>query len=58
MTYREAASALVVGGAFDQAFEAAKARLYQNKASFQAEETLRFSLLEEHWDMFVVPVGD
>ncbi len=47
-----------MGGAFDQAFEAAKARLYQNKASFQAEETLRFSLLEEHWDMFVVPVGD
>jgi hypothetical protein len=58
VTYREAASALVVGGAFDQAFEAAKARLYPNKAAFQAEEKLRFSLLEEHWDMFVAPVGD
>jgi len=55
VTYRDAASALV-GGAFDKAFEAAEARLYPDKAAFQAEEARRFSLLEEHWDMFVVPV--
>ena len=58
VTYRDAASAVVVGGAFDQAFEAAKARLYPDKAAFQAEEARRFSLLEEHWDIIVVPVGE
>jgi len=57
VTYREAASALVIGGAFDRAYEAAKARLYPDKTAFQAEEAQRFSLLEEHWDIFVVPVG-
>jgi hypothetical protein len=58
VTYKDAASAIVVGGAFDTAFEAAKARLYADKEAFQAEEARRFSLLEEHWDMIVVPVGD
>jgi hypothetical protein len=58
VTYREAASAILVGGTFDKAFAAATARLYPNKAAFQAEEQRRFSLLEEHWDMIVVPVGD
>jgi hypothetical protein len=57
VTYRDAASALV-GGAFDKAYEAAKARLYPDKTTFQAEEARRFSLLEEHWDMFVAPVGN
>lgn len=56
VTYREAASAILVGGAFDKAYEAAKARLYPNKAAFQIEEAKRFSLLEEHWDLIVVPV--
>ena len=58
VTYRDAESAVVVGGAFDKAFEAAKARLYPNKEEFQAEETRRFSLLEEHWDVIVVKVGN
>ncbi len=55
ITYRDAASAILVGGAFDQAFEAAKARLYPDKKKFDAEEAQRFSLLEEHWDVFVTP---
>lgn len=55
ITYRDAASAILVGGAFDKAFEAAKARLYPDKKKFDAEEARRFSLLEEHWDVFVTP---
>jgi hypothetical protein len=56
MTFPDAASAIVVGGAFDKAFAAAQARLYPDKAAFEAEEARRFSLLEDHWDMIVTPV--
>ena len=55
ITYRDAASAIVVGGAFDKASEAVQARLYPDKKKFDAEEAKRFSLLEEHWDVIVVP---
>ena len=55
-TFRDAASAIVVGGEFDQAFAAAQARLYPDKTAFQAEEARRFSLLEEHWDVIVTGV--
>lgn len=58
VTFPEAASAVVVGGAFDQASEAVAVRLYPDKAKFETEEARRFSLLEEHWDVIVVPVGD
>lgn len=57
-TFPEAASAIVVGGAFDKAFAAAQARLYPDKKKFEAEEARRFSLLEEHWDVIVTPVGE
>jgi len=58
VTFPEASSAIVVGGAFDKAFAAAQARLYPNKSKFEAEEAQRFALLEEHWDVIVTPVGD
>ena len=58
ITYPDAASAVVVGGAFDKAFDAARARLYPDKAKLDAEEARRFSLLEEHWDVIVTPAGD
>ena len=58
VTYKDAASAIVVGGAFDKAYEAAKARLYPDKAAFKAEEARRFSLLEEHWDVIVVSAAE
>jgi hypothetical protein len=57
ITFRDAASAVLVGGAFDQAFEAASQRLYPDRAAFEAEEARRFSLLEEHWDVIVTPVA-
>ena len=57
ITFRDADSAVLVGGPFDQAFEAASARLYPNREAFEAEEARRFSLLEEHWDVIVTPVA-
>lgn len=56
VTFPEAASAIVVGGAFDKAFSEASKRLYPDKAKFDAEEAHRFSLLDEHWDVIVTPV--
>ena len=59
ITYRDAESAVGIGGPFDSAFEAAKARLYPDKAKLDAEEDRRFALLEEHWDVIVItaPAG-
>lgn len=57
ITYRDAAAAIVPGGAFDQAFEAAKARLYPDQVAYEAEEARRFSMLDEHWDVIVTPVS-
>ena len=55
---KDAASAVVVGGAFDKASEAITARLYPDKARLDAEEARRFGLLEEHWDVIVTPAGE
>ena len=55
ITFRDPSSAVVVGGAFDKASQAVAARLYPDKAKFDAEEARRFSLLEEHWDVIVTP---
>ena len=56
VTFRDAESAVTVDGPFYRAFEEAQARLYPDKETFQAEEARRFSLVEEHWDVIVVPV--
>jgi hypothetical protein len=53
ITYRDPSAAVVVGGAFDKASDAVKARLYPDKEKFDAEEAKRFGLLEEHWDVIV-----
>jgi len=53
ITYRDPSSAVQVGGPFDQASDAIKARLYPDKAKLEAEEQRRFSLLEDHWDVIV-----
>ena len=55
ITFRDPSTAVVVGGAFDKASQAVAARLYPDKAKFDAEEARRFSLLEEHWDVIVTP---
>lgn len=53
ITFRDGASAVELGGEWDKAFAAAKARLYPDKAKFETEEAARFALLEEHWDVIV-----
>ena len=57
ITYRDAPAAVVVGGAFDKASDAAKARLYPNAEKLKKDEAARFALLDDHWDVIVVPVG-
>lgn len=57
ITFRDAASAVGVGGAYDEAANKAAMRLYPDEAAFDAEEAKRFSLLEDHWDVIVVPAG-
>lgn len=39
---------------WDRLWAAATKRLYPDEKTFDAEETLRFTLLEEHWDVIVV----
>ena len=56
ITFRDAASAIGVGGPFDEAFGAVAKQMYPDKARFDAEEARRFSLLEDHWDVIVTPV--
>ena len=57
ITYHDPSAAVVVGGAFDKASDAVKARLYPDQKKFEAEEARRFSLLEEHWDVIVAPAN-
>jgi hypothetical protein len=47
------ASALF-GGAVDKAYGEAAAKLYPDKAKLDVEETGRFTMLEEHWDVVVM----
>lgn len=56
LVYRDAEAAVGAGGAYDQAAEAASKRLFPDKATHEAEEARRFSLLDEHWDVIVTPV--
>ena len=58
ITYSDAPAAVLVGGNFDKAIEAAKAKLYPDEAKLDREESQRFSLLEEHWDVIVTRSGD
>jgi hypothetical protein len=58
ITYRDAPSAVLTGGAYDKAVGEITKRLYPDQAKLDVEETRRFSLLEEHWDVIVTPTGD
>jgi hypothetical protein len=53
ITYRDAPSAVEVGGPWDRAWEEARKRLRPDKAQFDAEQGRRFALLEDHWDVIV-----
>lgn len=47
------ATAAISDPEWERLWEAARARLYADKAAFDSEEDRRFSLLEEHWDVIV-----
>ena len=55
ITYRDAPSAVEVGGPYDKAADAVTARLYPDKKRLETDEARRFSLLEDHWDVIVTP---
>jgi hypothetical protein len=57
LVYRDAEAAVGVGGPYDQEAETVTRRLFPDKATHDAEEARRFSLLEEHWDVIVRPVS-
>lgn len=57
LAYRDAEAAVGSGGAYDQAAEAVTKRLFPDAAAHDVEEAKRFSLLDEHWDVIVKPVG-
>lgn len=52
IVYRDAAAA-VSDPEWERLWEDAITRLYNDRKQFDAEENLRFSLLEEHWDVLV-----
>ena len=52
IVYRDAAAA-IADPRWDSLWAEAKARLYKDKAAFDAEEDRRFAMLEEHWDVVV-----
>ena len=53
ITYRDASSALF-GGTVDKAYADAATRLYPDKAKLDVEETRRFAMLEDHWDVVIM----
>jgi hypothetical protein len=52
VTFRDA-TATISDPEWERLWGAAQARLYPDKAAFDAEEDRRFALLEEHWDVIV-----
>ena len=52
---KDEASAVGVTGPYADASTAAAKKLFPDKARFDAEERRRFSLLDEHWDVIVIP---
>lgn len=53
IVYRDAASAIGTPE-INRLWGEATKRLYPDQKTFDAEETLRFTLLEEHWDVIVM----
>lgn len=47
------ATAAISDPEWDRQWGVARARLYPDKATFDAEEDRRFGMLEEHWDVIV-----
>lgn len=57
-TYRDPEAAVGIGGSFDKAWEAAIKKLFPNETERKAEEKQRAGMVEEHWDVVVMPHGN
>jgi hypothetical protein len=55
VTYRDPETAVATGGTFDAAWAAAVKKLFPNAAEREAEERQRAAIVEEHWDVIVMP---
>lgn len=55
ITYRDAGAALLTDSSFIATFDEVVAQLKARNAKFDEEEARRFSLLEEHWDVVLMP---
>ena len=54
-TYRDAATATLTDSAWGAVWQAAEAKMKAANPKFAEEETRRFTLLEEHWDVVLYP---
>lgn len=57
ITFRDS-NAATVDPAYGIAERAASERLFPDRARHLAEETRRFSMIEEHWDVIVAPYSE
>lgn len=55
ITYRDGIAAVETGGTYDDAFDEVRKKLYPDKAVFEREQAQRMSLLEDHWDVVLMP---
>lgn len=55
VTYRDADIAVSTGGEFDKAWDEAVKKLFPQATEREAEERRRSAIVEEHWDIVVIP---
>jgi hypothetical protein len=58
ITYRNGNAAAGGDPAYDRAARAASERLFPERERHLAEETRRFAMIEEHWDVIVAPYSE
>lgn len=55
IVYKHGADGVGAGAAYKAAMAAARARLFPDKAAFDAEEAKRQAVTEDHWDVVIEP---
>ncbi|MFC3442986.1 hypothetical protein ACFOKF_17580 [Sphingobium rhizovicinum] len=55
ITYKHGADGVGAGEAYKAAMAAAKARMFPDKAAFDAEEARRMAVTQDHWDVVLEP---
>ncbi len=57
IVYQHGADGVGAGAAYKAAIAAARARLFPDKATFEAEEAKRGAVTEDHWDVVIEPAA-